>query len=59
MTVLTDAGVRCRDLDRYLKRLAKHPTVRKDPDFRLEFCNFDMDDRLDIHPQQSKKAFTL
>ena len=45
MTVLTAAGVRCRDLDRYLKRLAKHPTVRKDPDFRLEFCNFDMDDK--------------
>jgi len=28
-------GIRCRDLDRYLKRLAKHPTVRKDPDFRM------------------------
>lgn len=28
-------GMRCRDLDRYLKRLAKHPTIRKDPDFRL------------------------
>ena len=27
--------MRCRDLDRYLKRLAKHPTIRKDPDFRL------------------------
>ena len=29
------SGLRCRDLDRYLKRLAKHPSVRKDPDFRL------------------------
>ena len=28
-------GVRCRDLDRYLKRLARHPTLRKDPDFRV------------------------
>lgn len=28
-------GVRCRDLDRYLKRLARHPTLRKDPDFRI------------------------
>ena len=30
-----NSGLRCRDLDRYLKRLAKHPSVRKDPDFRL------------------------
>eukprot|EP00090_Calanus_glacialis_P046171 TRINITY_DN8925_c0_g1_i1.p1 TRINITY_DN8925_c0_g1~~TRINITY_DN8925_c0_g1_i1.p1 ORF type:complete len:517 (-),score=153.83 TRINITY_DN8925_c0_g1_i1:14-1417(-) len=28
-------GVRCRDLDRYMKRLARHPTIRKDPDFRI------------------------
>ena len=28
-------GLRCRDLDRYIKRLARHPTIRKDPDFRI------------------------
>lgn len=27
--------IRCRDLDRYMKRLAKHPVVRKDPDYRI------------------------
>ena len=29
------AVLRCRDLERYMKRLARHPAVRKDPDFRL------------------------
>ena len=27
--------MRCRDLDRYVKRLARHLTIRKDPDFRV------------------------
>ena len=25
---------RCRELDRYVNRLVKHPVIRKDPDFR-------------------------
>jgi hypothetical protein len=25
---------RCRELDRYMNRLVKHPVIRKDPDFR-------------------------
>ena len=28
-------ALRCRELDRYMNRLAKHPFIRKDPDFRI------------------------
>ena len=40
--------MRCRDLDRYIKRLARHPTIRKDPDFRVFLQEVKMSDTLEV-----------
>ena len=45
---LNFAGVRCRDLDRYIKRLARHPTIRKDPDFRVFLQEVKLSETLEI-----------
>ena len=42
------SGLRCRDLDRYLKRLAKHPTVRKDPDFRMFLQEVKLSENIEV-----------
>lgn len=42
------SGLRCRELDRYLKRLAKHPTVRKDPDFRMFLQEVKLSENLEV-----------
>merc|ERR1719495_1822957 len=41
-------GVRCRDLDRYIKRLARHPVIRKDPDFRVFLQEVKLSEALEV-----------